>query len=74
VLGNDVPPSRFKPIRSSYVFLALDSDQAAEKIYAGLTDGGEVSIPLAETFFASRFAQLRDRFGVLWTILHERAG
>jgi PhnB protein len=70
--GNDVPPSHFKPIRSAYVSLAVDSDEAADKIYAGLAEGGEVSMPIAETFFATRFAQLRDRFGVLWTILHER--
>ena len=27
---------------------------------------------LQETFFATRFAQVRDRFGVLWTLLHQR--
>jgi len=29
-------------------------------------------MPLQETFFATRFSQLRDRFGVLWSIIHER--
>ena len=53
--------------------LFCDSAEAADKIYAALADGGEVGMPLAETFFASRFAQLRDRFGTLWTIIHERA-
>jgi PhnB protein len=72
LIGNDVPPSHFKPIRSAYVSLAVDSDEAADRIYAGLAEGGEVGMPIAETFFATRFAQLRDRFGVLWTILHER--
>jgi PhnB protein len=72
LIGNDVPPSHFKPIRSAYLYLAVDSDEAADKIYAGLAEGGEVSMPIAETFFATRFAQLRDRFGALWTILHER--
>ena len=52
--------------------LAVDSTEAAEKIYAALAEGGEVGMPIAETFFATRFAQLRDRFGTLWTILHER--
>ena len=28
--------------------------------------------PLQETFFATRFSQLRDRFGVLWSTIHER--
>lgn len=72
LIGNDVPAEHFKPIRSSYLYLALDSADAADKIYAVLADGGEVSMPIAETFFASRFAQLRDRFGTLWTVIHER--
>ena len=72
LIGNDVPQSHFKPVRSAYVCLVVDSAEAADRIYAGLAEGGEVSIPIAETFFATRFAQLRDRFGALWTIIHER--
>jgi len=72
LIGNDVPPNHYKPIRSSYLYLAIDSADAADKIYAVLADGGEVGMPMAETFFASRFAQLRDRFGTLWTIIHQR--
>jgi PhnB protein len=71
LIGNDVPPNYYQPIRSAYLYLGLDSTEAAEQVYAVLAEGGEVSIPLAETFFASRFAQLRDRFGTLWTIIHE---
>ena len=73
LIGNDIPPERFKPIRSSYVYLAVDSAEAADRIYATLAEGGTVGMPIAETFFATRFAQVRDRFGVLWTILHERS-
>jgi PhnB protein len=69
LIANDVPPDRFQPIRSSYLYLALDSPADAERAYEVLAEGGNVAMPLAETFFASRFAQLRDRFGVLWTIL-----
>jgi PhnB protein len=72
LIGNDVPPDHFKPIRSSYLYLAADSAEAADKIYAALAKDGEVTMPIEETFFATRFAQLRDQFGTLWTILHER--
>lgn len=71
LIGNDVPPEHFKPIRSSYLYLAVDSPEAADRIYAVLAEGGEVGMPMAETFFASHFAQLRDRFGTLWTIIHQ---
>ncbi len=72
MIGNDVPPNHFQPVRGSYLYLAVDSAEAADKIYAVLAEGGEVGIPIAETFYATRFAQLRDRFGTLWTIIHER--
>jgi PhnB protein len=72
LIGNDVPPEYFKPVRSSYLYLNVDSAEEAERIYAILKEGGQVGMPLGETFFATRFAQLRDRFGTLWTLIHER--
>ena len=44
----------------------------AERIFSALAEGGEIFMPMADTFFASRFGQLRDRFGLNWMILHER--
>jgi len=70
--GNDVPPSVFKKIRSVYLNLSLDSAAEAERVHDVLAQGGEIYMPLQETFFATRFSQLRDRFGVLWSIIHER--
>lgn len=72
LIGNDVPSEYFKPIRSSYLYLSVDSTEEAERTYRVLLDGGEAGSPIAETFFATRFAQVRDRFGVLWSIIHER--
>ena len=68
--GADIPNAQ--PMRSAYLSLSVESDAEAERIFSALSDGGEVFIPMAETFFATRFAQLRDRFGLNWVILHER--
>jgi PhnB protein len=72
LLGADIPPDRFKPMRSAYLSLLVGSTQEAERIYTLLAEGGQVFMPMAETFFAFRFAMLRDRFGTSWMILHER--
>ena len=72
LLGADIPPDRFKPIRSAYLSLTLDSVQEAEKIFSLLSDGGEVFMPMEETFFATRFAMLRDRFGTSWMLIHPK--
>ena len=73
LLGADIPPDRFQPMRSAYLTLMLDSVDEAERIYALLGEGGEIFMPMEETFFAHRFAMLRDRFGTSWMLLHERA-
>ena len=70
LLGADIPNAQ--PMRSAYLSLSVDSDMEAERIFAALADAGEVFMPLEETFFATRFGQLRDRFGINWMILHER--
>jgi PhnB protein len=73
LIGNDVPVDRHQPMRSTYLFLAVDSAEEAERVYGLLKEGGQVFMPLQETFYASRFSQLRDQFGTLWSLIHERA-
>lgn len=71
LMGADIPPDRFQPMRSAYLTLIVDSDEEAERLYALLSDGGEIFMKMEETFFASRFAMLRDKFGTSWMLLHE---
>lgn len=73
LVGNDVPPSVFEKIRSVYILLSVDSSEEAERVYKLLAKDGQIYMPLEENFFATRFSQLRDRFGVAWSIVHERA-
>ena len=70
LMGADIPGS--EPMRSAYLTLTVDSAEEAERLYALLSDGGQIFMKLEETFFASRFAMLRDRFGISWMLLHER--
>jgi PhnB protein len=70
LMGADIPNA--EPMRSAYLTLMATSIEEAERIYARLSEGGEVFMPMTETFFATRFGQLRDKFGANWMILHER--
>ncbi len=72
LLGADVSPERFEPMRSAYLTLTFDDSSEADRIYALLSEGGQVFMPLDETFFAHRFAMLRDRFGTSWMLLHPK--
>ncbi len=72
LMGSDVPPEHFQPIRSVYLSLTVASSEEAEKTHALLSEGGEIFMPMQETFFALRFSMLRDKFGTSWMIIHER--
>jgi len=70
LMGADIPTA--EPMRSAYLSLLVDSDAEAERIFSALSDSGQIFVPIQETFFATRFGQLRDRFGINWMILCER--
>ena len=71
LLGADIPG--YQPMRSAYLSLTVGSQEEAERIYALLSEGGQLLMPMQETFFASRFAMLRDKFGTSWMLLHPKA-
>ncbi len=58
--------SEFKGISLT---LTLPTPAEAEKYFAALSDGGQVSMQMAETFFADRFGVVADKFGVNWMVL-----
>ena len=69
LMGADIPDSQ--PMRSAYLTLRVDSEKEAERLYALLADGGQIFMAMEKTFFANRFAMLRDRFGTSWMLLHD---
>ncbi len=69
LMGADIPNAQ--PMRSAYVTLTLDSVEEMERTYRLLSEGGEIFMKMEQTFFAKRFAMLRDRFGTSWMLLHD---
>lgn len=51
--------------------LSASDDAEAERLFGALSDGGQVRMPLAKTFFASSFGMVADRFGVSWMVIAE---
>jgi len=45
------------------------SEAEAERLFAVLGEGGQVQMPMGETFFANRFGMVSDRFGMHWAII-----
>ena len=49
--------------------ISAKTEAEAEKLFGALGDGGQVTTPLAKTFFSPRFGMLTDKFGVGWMVL-----
>jgi PhnB protein len=59
--------------RPSFQGFALSYDAAdeadAKRRFQALADGGQVQMPIGETFFAKAFGMVADRFGVSWMVI-----
>jgi PhnB protein len=51
------------------LLLRVDTPEKAERFFAGLSDGGQIQIPLLKNFFAERYGIVIDRFGISWKIM-----
>jgi PhnB protein len=70
LMAADIPNA--EPMRSAYLTLRLNTAEEAENVYEILSAGGEIFMKMEETFFAKRFAMLRDKFGTSWMLLCDR--
>jgi len=64
--GNCQGAPRFQGF--SLTLYARSADEA-KRLFASLSEGGRVEMPLGETFFAESFGMLADRFGVGWMVI-----
>lgn len=69
LMASDIPSSQSKPMNGFNVAVQVDSPSEANRIFDALTEGGNVTVPITETFFAHRFGIVSDRFGTPWMIL-----
>jgi len=71
VLATDGPSTGAPSFEGVSLALSTPSDEAAEALFAELSDGGEVRVPMGATPFATRFGILVDRFGVTWNVVRQ---
>ncbi len=49
--------------------VSAGNETEAERMFNALAEGGQVRMPMAKTFFSSRFGMVADKFGVGWMVL-----
>lgn len=68
LMGSDYPPQDYKKAEGFSVSVTVDKPEDADRIFATLAENGSVQMPIQETFWASRFGMLTDRFGIPWMV------
>ncbi len=71
LMGTDAPESMgFNLIKGNNVHIMLQPDTRAEadKLFASLSEGGEVTMALMEMFWGDYFGSVTDKFGINWMI------
>lgn len=69
IMAGDTPPGMsFEAIKGAMMAITFDEPAEAERVFKALSQGGNVTMPLAETFWAKTFGMVTDRFGTPWGI------
>jgi PhnB protein len=72
LMGADDPSGNFDgKVRGMCVNCSLSDPGEAKRVFDALADGGEVQMPLGQTFFSPAFGMCTDRYGVPWMVMVE---
>jgi len=72
-MGSDVPDAYPKATHGSgfYISVSADSEEEANKLFNGLSQGGNVVMPLDKAFWGSLFGMFSDKYGVQWMVSYD---
>ena len=69
LFAGDTPPGMpFEGMKGVMLALQYDTIDQAHGVFQALSQGGQVTMPLAPTFWAKTFGMLTDRFGISWAV------
>lgn len=74
LLANDVPASMGRVSESenrSKIAVSAASKEEADRIFTGLSAGGEREMPMSESPWSTYFAMFRDKYGIEWTVEYD---
>lgn len=68
LMASDAPGDQYQPPQGAHIHLQYDDVTEAERVFKRLSEGGSVTMPFEQTFWAYRFGMPTDRFGVHWMV------
>ena len=71
LMANDVPESMGRTNEAenrSKISISAESKEEADKLFNGLSAGGQVEMPMADSPWGSYFGMFRDKYGIEWMV------
>lgn len=71
LMGSDTMPGMGKPFQqgvNNYISVSPESRDEADRLFAELSDGGEIEMPMEDMFWGDYFGSFVDKFGTPWMI------
>ena len=71
LMANDVPEIMGRTNENenrSKISISAESKEEADKLFNGLSEGGQVEMPIADSPWGSYFGMFRDKFGIEWMV------
>jgi PhnB protein len=68
LMGCDAPPGIKSPIGGFHISVSEPDESDCRRLFAALSDGGSVQMPMGPTFWSPLFGMCTDKFGVEWMI------
>ena len=69
--SDDPTTDKFGPVQGMQVNFAVAEVDEAKRVFDALADGGNITLPIAPTFFSPMFGMCVDRFGTPWMVSAE---
>ena|ERR1051326_4371046 len=72
LMGSDMMGAGLRPGNSIVLCLHCNSDEEINRFFTNLSAGGQVKLPLHQSFWGSTYGELTDKFGMLWMLTHTK--
>jgi PhnB protein len=73
LMGTDVPSimPQVSIGTNMTICISTATNEEADRLFAGLAQGGTIEMPLEKMFWGSYFGMLKDKFGIQWMVSNE---
>ncbi len=72
IMCSDAPAEHYRPAQGFAISLNPSKVAEADRLFQALSAGGQVTMPIGQTFWAARFGMCVDRFGTPWMVNCEK--